>query len=68
MPMFSVLVSSIARITSPEQIPALYAGPLGEAEITTSPDDDPSFPVGYPIDSPTPVRELFVPDCLQRTF
>lgn len=46
MPMFSVLVSSIAKITSPEAMPALYAGPPGEAEIIVSPDVDPSFPVG----------------------
>lgn len=37
IPMDSVVVSSIARITSPEVIPALSAGPPGAAEMTTSP-------------------------------
>lgn len=42
MPMVSVLVSSIATITSPVKMPALFAGPPGAAEITTSPAADPS--------------------------
>lgn len=46
MPMLSVLVSSIARITSPDKIPALFAGPPGMEEITRSPADDPSEAVG----------------------
>lgn len=46
MPMLSVLVPSIARITSPDKIPALFAGPPGMEEITTSPADDPSEAVG----------------------
>ena len=46
MPIISVLVSSIARITSPDKIPALFAGPPGAAEITTSPAGDPSNCVG----------------------
>lgn len=37
IPMASVVISSIARITSPEVIPALSAGPPGAAETTTSP-------------------------------
>jgi len=37
IPMDSVVVSSIARRTSPEVIPALSAGPPGAAEMTTSP-------------------------------
>lgn len=64
--MFSVLLSSIARIKSPDKTPALYAGPPGAAETTISPEVDLSF-VGYPIDSPTPVRVFRVPDCLHRT-
>lgn len=46
MPIDSELVSPIFRITSPDKIPALFAGPPGEAEITTSPPCDPSPPVG----------------------
>ena len=46
MPIVSVLVSSIARITSPDKMPALFAGPPGEAEITTRPAADPSSFVG----------------------
>jgi hypothetical protein len=45
-PMFSVLVSSMVRITSPDKTPALYAGPPGEAEMTTSPPDGTSALVG----------------------
>lgn len=41
MPMISVVVSSIAKITSPDKMPALFAGPPGAAEITTSPGADP---------------------------
>jgi len=43
MLMVSVLVSSIARITSPGKMPALLAGPPGAAEITTTPVDPSSF-------------------------
>lgn len=46
MPMVSVLILSIARITSPDETPALFAGPPGVDEITTNPGGDPSFPVG----------------------
>lgn len=46
MPIVSVLVSSIARIISPEEIPALFAGPPGAAETTTSPAEDSSSFVG----------------------
>lgn len=46
MPILSVVVSSIAKMTSPDKIPALLAGPPGAAEITTSPAGDPSDPVG----------------------
>jgi hypothetical protein len=46
MPMVFVLVSSIARITSPDKMPALFAGPPGAADITTSPAGDPSNCVG----------------------
>lgn len=46
MPMFSVLVSSIARITSPDEMPALFAGPPGDAEITISPVVASLFTVG----------------------
>lgn len=46
MPIVSVLVSSIARIISPDKTPALYAGPPGAAEITTRPAGDPSNFVG----------------------
>lgn len=56
IPMVSVLVPSIVRITSPDKMPALLAGPPEVAEITRSPAGDPSNPVGYPIDNPTPVR------------
>lgn len=46
IPMFSVLVLSISRIISPDEMPALFAGPPGEAETTTSPGADSVFPVG----------------------
>lgn len=46
MPIVSVLVSLIARITSPDEIPALFAGPPGAAETTTSPAGEPSSFVG----------------------
>ena len=46
MPMLSVLVSFIAKIMSPDTMPALFAGPPGAAEMTTSPAGDPSDPVG----------------------
>jgi hypothetical protein len=46
MPMLSVPVSFIAKIMSPDTMPALFAGPPGAAEITTSPAGDPSDPVG----------------------
>lgn len=65
--MLSVLVSSIARIKSPDKTPALNAGPPGAAETTTSPESDLSF-LGYPIDIPTPVSVFRVPDCLQRMY
>lgn len=68
IPMLSVLISSIARIKSPDKTPALFAGPPGAAETTTNPEVDLSFAVGYPIDSPTPVRVLRVPDCLQNKY
>ena len=38
----SVVVSSIPKRTSPAETPALYAGPPGAADITTSPAADPS--------------------------
>lgn len=37
-------------------MPALFAGPPGAAEITTSPAGELSIRAGYPIESPTPVR------------
>jgi hypothetical protein len=46
MPMLSVPVSFIAKIMSPDTMPALFAGPPGAAEMTTSPAGDPSDPVG----------------------
>lgn len=46
MPIVSVLVSSIAKMTSPDKMPALFAGPPGAAEITTRPAGDPSNFVG----------------------
>lgn len=64
IPILSVLESSIESKISPDTMPALYAGPPGAAEITTSPEGDWTRP-GYPIDKPTPVRAPWVPDCLE---
>uniref|UniRef100_A0A2P2LYW6 Carboxyl-terminal-processing peptidase 2ic-like isoform X1 n=1 Tax=Rhizophora mucronata TaxID=61149 RepID=A0A2P2LYW6_RHIMU len=44
--MLSVLVSSIARMKSPDKMPALCAGPPEAAEMTTSPTGDPLETVG----------------------
>lgn len=46
MPILSVLASSIAKITFPDEMPALLAGPPGADEITTSPAGNASDPVG----------------------
>lgn len=42
----SVVVLSIPKIKSPGETPALFAGPPGAADITTSPDGDPSDAAG----------------------
>lgn len=42
----SVVVLSIPKITSPCETPALYAGPPGAADITTSPAAAPSDAAG----------------------
>lgn len=44
--MSSVVISLIAKMISPGRIPALSAGPPGDDEITRSPVDDLSSPVG----------------------
>lgn len=41
-----MVVLSIPRITSPGEIPALFAGPPGAADITTSPAGGPSDAAG----------------------
>lgn len=42
----SVVVLSMLKITSPGETPALFAGPPGAADITTSPAADPSDAAG----------------------
>lgn len=44
--MSSVLSPSIAKITSPDRMPALLAGPPGAEETTTSPEGVPSTTKG----------------------
>jgi hypothetical protein len=64
--MFSVLLLSIANMTSPRRIPTFYSGAPGFAEITTTPVGDRLRVIGEPIDKPTPMSAPCVPDFLQK--